>query len=120
MYSFLHAQYENDLREQNFVMKSLLESEKIVMRPLVQVEISLGSVKNRDELMRMMERMPQTDVVENNLVRQYIENNKLYSTGIGFIDSCIIASCVLNFHKLWTFDKALMKQAEKCKIIYSP
>ena len=108
------------LSHENSTMKSLLETEKIVMHPFVQVEISLGSLKNRNELMRMMDRMPHTDVVDNNLVKQYIENNKLYNTGIGFVDASIIASCVLNSHRLWTLDKALIKQAAKCKILYSP
>ena len=46
-------------------------------------------------------------------VRTLIEAHALYGKGIGLVDACLLASCLLTpGTKLWTRDKALGRVAE--------
>jgi predicted nucleic acid-binding protein len=99
-------------------LKHLLEADQVAMHAFVVGELSLGSLKNRDEILFMMDRMHQADVVASSVVRQYIEKNELFSTGLGWIDVHLLVSCALTSNLLFTYDKQLMKQAIKHKVAY--
>ena len=59
---------------------------------------------------------PQSIAYSNTDVLEFIENWKIYSSGIGLIDAHLLASTALQATILFTFDKPLIRVAKLCKI----
>jgi len=105
------------LRHRNPQMQNLLAQGKIVMHPFIVAEISLGSLHNRQERLREMEKLFSVRVAHLAEVRKMIEEHALYSRGIGLIDAHLLASCLLTPGVLlWTRDIPLQNAAQVLNI----
>jgi len=94
-------------------MENLLGKGQIAMHPFIVAEISLGSLRNRQQRLGEMEALLEVRVAQLNEVRHMIEAHSLYSRGIGLTDAHLIASCLLTpGTQLWTRDGALLKVAQ--------
>lgn len=93
-------------------LRKLLESDQVVMHPLLVAELALGSLHNRSQTLAMLDFLPQLAVVSLAEVRRMIEARGLFAKGIGLIDAHLLASCLLTPGvMLWTRDAALAKAA---------
>jgi predicted nucleic acid-binding protein len=81
-------------------------------------ELACGNIKNRKEIISLLQALPQSLVAENDEVLQLIEQKKLMGIGIGLIDVHLLASSLLTGLPLWTADKRLRTTASKFNIIY--
>lgn len=88
-------------------MLGLLDEERVVGHPLVTAEVALGSISRRAETLRMLDRLDQLPVVFVGELRWLIENERLFSRGLGFVDLSLLASCRLAGARLWTRDQRL-------------
>jgi len=105
------------LRHRNPQMQNLLAQGKIVMHPFIVAEISLGSLHNRQERLREMEKLFSVRVAHLAEVRKMIEEHALYSRKIGLIDAHLLASCLLTPGVLlWTRDIPLQSAAQVLNI----
>jgi hypothetical protein len=101
------------LRSRDSEMENLLGKGQIAMHPFIVAEISLGSLRNRQQRLGEMEALLEVRVAQLNEVRHMIEAHSLYSRGIGLTDAHLIASCLLTpGTQLWTRDGALLKVAQ--------
>jgi predicted nucleic acid-binding protein len=99
------------------VMFDLLENNVVMMHSFVFGEIALGSLKRRHELLADLATIPVAPVARDDEVFELIERNKLFGTGIGFVDAHLLASTLLgDEHLLWTRDRRLAAAAEKLGI----
>ena len=108
------------LRRTNSLLVELLLSGKVLGHSLVIGELACGFLKNRNEIIGLLESLPQAETVEHDEVLFFIEKNKLFGKGIGLIDIHLLASAVLEGVTLWTADKKLNDVAAKMKILYKP
>lgn len=93
-------------------MRSQLGRGNIAMHPFIVAELALGSLRNRDRTLGMLDRLPQVRVAQLSEVRQMIEAHSLYSKGIGLIDAHLVASTLISPPaRLWTRDKRLLAVA---------
>ena len=100
------------LRNGSAEMESCLRQGLIAMHPFIVAEISLGSLKNRRQVLADMEALLEVKVAQLSEVREMIEVRGLYSKGIGLTDAHMIASCLLTpGTQLWTRDAAMGKVA---------
>lgn len=89
-------------------MFDLLESGEVLLHPFVRVEIALGSLRDRREVLKMLDSMPTASVVSLGEVLALIENRRLYATGLGFTDAHLVASALIEDKTLiWTRDRRL-------------
>lgn len=95
------------LRQGNEQLKSLLNEEKVLCHPFVLGELACGSMKNREEILRLLESLPQARIAEHEEVLRFLDAEELYSRGLGWIDVHLLASTLLSNATLWTFDKKL-------------
>lgn len=99
--------------------RHLLDEAKVAMHPVIIGEMSLGSLRNRRQVLQEMNDLPQAVVAEDQEVRHLIEAHLLYGTGIGYSDAHLLASALLTpALKFWTKDKRLRAQAEKLGVLY--
>lgn len=109
------------LRSSNQTMITYLNEGLIVTHPFVLGELALGSLANRTSLLRSLDLLVQVEVAHDFEVRQLVEIEGLYSTGIGWVDAHLLASMRFNSSlQLWTNDKRLVKAASKIGLRLHP
>jgi predicted nucleic acid-binding protein len=105
-------------RKDNPSLTKLLVDGKVAVHPFIIGELACGNLKNRAEILHLLNELPQSTMAEHHEVLSFIEANKLYGTGIGWIDAHLIASALLTDLKLFTYDTAIGKAASKLGIEY--
>jgi hypothetical protein len=81
--------------------------------PFVVGEIACGRLRNRREILPLLQRLPQAPVVEHQDVLGFLESHRLMGTGLGWIDVHLLAAALLARAPLWTLDRALRRAATK-------
>jgi len=98
-------------------LKSLLISGKVACHPFVIGEIACGFLKNRDEIIGLLQALPQLPVIELDEYLFFIDNNSLTSRGIGFVDINLLASVKITGNLIWTHDKRLNEIAVEMNLV---
>jgi predicted nucleic acid-binding protein len=102
------------LRSRDPKLSALIEAQVIICHAFVIGEIALGSIRRRDVVLENLDELPRLDMADDAEVRFLIEQEKLFSRGIGYIDAHLIASARLEPGTLiWTRDKKFNAVAEK-------
>jgi predicted nucleic acid-binding protein len=96
------------LRRSNEELSGLLDRREVLSHPFVIGELALGHIRNRDQVVALLLRLPHATAARDNEVLTYIEANELAGTGIGYVDAHLLASVLLTPGSLlWTRDKRL-------------
>lgn len=78
----------------------------------------LGSLAQRNSIIRVLESLPQAPVATHQEVLELIERERLYGIGIGYVDAHFLASARLADATVWTRDTRLLAAAEKIDLAY--
>ncbi len=105
-------------REGNTHLEELLLDEYVVCHPFIIGELACGRLKNRKEIISLLQVLPQAQTAENDEILQFIENKQLMGIGIGIVDVHLLASALLTKVLLWTADKQLRAVATKLIVLY--
>ena len=106
------------LREGEKNLALLLEQGLITCHPFIIGEIACSGIKNRYEIINLLNDLPSTVVLDHSDIMDFIENRKIMNKGIGYIDVHLLGSALVSDTPLWTFDKALRKIAIQFPIGY--
>jgi hypothetical protein len=96
-------------RNGHAVLEKLLISNEVMIHPFIIGELACGSIKNRNEILGLLNELPSAVVADHQEVLKLIEDRKLYGKGIGLIDAHLIASALISKVRLLTMDKPLEK-----------
>jgi predicted nucleic acid-binding protein len=108
------------LRVANLALTGLIQRRRIVIHPYTIGEIALGSLAKRDEVLHQLAMLPTAPVADDLEILSFIERHALFGTGIGYVDSHLLASAKLvEAGKLWTRDKRLHAIAERMGIAFA-
>ena len=108
----------NHLRKGDIQLEELLFDGDVVCHPFVIGELACGNIKNRSEILALLQALPQTPTIDLAEYLYFIEQNHLSGIGIGFVDVHLLSSAKLSGIPLWTNDKRLKETALKLKIFY--
>lgn len=87
----------------------------------VLAEVALGSLKDRTATMRGLDRLERATEARHEEVMGLIERERLYGTGIGYVDAHLLASTLLTpGATLWTLDRRLGEAAERLGMAATP
>lgn len=106
------------LRKNDRHLQFLLYEGEVVCHSLVIGELVCGNLKNRQEIISLLQSLPMAPQIEFDEYLYVIERYKLYGKGIGFIDVHLLASAKLAQTLLWTLDKRLKSAAIELEINY--
>ena len=95
------------LRKGNPQLATLLNEGAVCCHRFVIGELACGTLRNRDELLGLLQALPEAQLAEHKEVLNFIVERKLAGRGLGWIDMHLLASALLENCKMWTFDKAL-------------
>lgn len=90
----------------------LLGTTQVVIHPFVIGEIACGNLRQRGEILGLLNRLPQAPVASQDEALYFLENYQLMGKGVGFIDVHLLASTrLMNAALIWTRDKQLQSMA---------
>jgi hypothetical protein len=96
------------LRKPDQKLQELLQNDEVAMHPLILMELALGSIANREEVISNLSLLPKAQVAELDELFRLIETRALYRKGIGVTDLHLIASALFEKSLLiWTRDRRL-------------
>ncbi len=100
------------LRKKDAKMERLLRLQQILMHPFIIGEIALGYLRNRDVILTSLRELPEITTASDDEVLGFIEAHSLVGTGIGYLDTHLLASLKLTSGvRFWTRDKKLAAAA---------
>ncbi len=99
----------------------LLERGRVLGHPWVTGEIALGSLAQREDVLRLLGRLPQAQVVTATELAAFIERHQLSGVDIGYVDVQLLAATRLTPDaRLWTRDKRLATAAAGLGLAVDP
>jgi len=76
------------------------------------------NLKNRIEILSLLQALPMAIQAEHEEVMQFIENDRFMRKGLGYIDMHLLVSTILTKAPLWTLDRKLKDISSKLGIEY--
>jgi len=105
------------LRSADPLLENALQEQRIACHPMVIGEIAMGSLANRPAILRALGKLAQAQVARHPEVLRLIEDARLFSLGMGFVDAHLLASALLTPEcRLWTRDRRLETAAARLGI----
>jgi predicted nucleic acid-binding protein len=106
-------------RDGNPQLTELLNNQEVLIHPFVLGELSLGLLKNRNQILELLSKLPQAPTAEHEEVMAAVARHKLFGVGIGWVDAHLVASSLIASAGLLTMDKSLQKAAQVSGVIPS-
>ena len=104
------------LRRGNNRLVALLIAGEVLCHPFVIGEVACGHLQNRDEVLNLLKALPEVRIAEHSEVLHFVNMDKLYGRGLGWVDLHLLASTSLTRCSLWTLDKRLQSVAAELKV----
>ena len=107
------------LRTGNNQLADLLTHSQVLAHPFVIGELACGYLRKREEILTLLNDLPQSPIASPAEALHFIEHNQLMGKGIGYIDVHLLAASALaESTLLWTADKQLKKVASGMKLVF--
>ncbi len=106
------------LKKGNRHLEKLLFDAEVVCHPFVISELACGHIKNRSEILALLQALPVVPTIDLDEYLYFIDQNSFYGSGIGFVDIHLLASARLLNILIWTADRRLRKVAVALKLLY--
>lgn len=104
------------LKKANPVFQSKLEDLDVYTHSAVILELALGNLKNRKEVLGYFEFLPKATEASVTEIMQMVNQFKLFGIGLGAIDVQILASAKLSQLAIFTRDQAMIRAMKVLKI----
>jgi predicted nucleic acid-binding protein len=91
----------------------LLQAGKALIHPWVIGELACGNLRNRADVLELLQGLPAAVVASDSEVLLLIERDRLMGRGIGYVDAHLLASAKLSHCQLWSQDRRLVALAQE-------
>ncbi len=88
-------------------LDALLIDGQVVCHPFIIGELACGNLRNRTEILSLLQDLPMASCADDDEVIQFIDEHRLMGKGLGYIDIHLLMSSLLTRIPLWTTDKRL-------------
>ena len=107
------------LRTEDTGLIALLSDSQVLVHPLVVGELACGNLRNRKEVLTLLNDLPEATVATHDEVLFFIDRYQLMGRGIGYVDAHLLTATALSEPvRLWTRDKRLMSVAAALNLAY--
>ena len=97
-------------------LEKLLMDAEVMCHPFVIGELASGNLKNRNEIISLLQSLPMAPTIEFDEFLVFVDRNHLMGKGVGFVDVHLLASAKLAGVPLWTADKKLKSSADQLEL----
>jgi len=108
------------LREGDSDLEQPLNNGEVMCHPYIVDELACGNMKNRHEVLSLLQLLPPATLARHEEILQFIEMNHLMGKGLGYIDVHLAVSAVLSGVPILSYDKKLNEVSEELGIRYDP
>jgi hypothetical protein len=102
------------LRRGDDGLESLLQDGRVVTHPMVIGELACGALSARRTTLAFLRALPSTAMKDAEHVLAFIEKQRLFGRGLGWVDMNLLASAWESKHPFWTRDRSLM---DSCRVL---
>jgi len=95
------------LRSGTIGLDALLNDGQVICHPFIIGELACGYLKNRTEILALLQELPTAIRADDKELINFIENHMLMGKGLGYIDIHLLMSAMLTKVPLWTIDRRL-------------
>jgi predicted nucleic acid-binding protein len=107
------------LRSNDPALVSALEAGAVFTHPFVVGELACGNLRNRREVIALLQDLPGAPVASDAEALAFIEARSLMGRGIGYVDVHLLASAALaGDARLWTRDLRLAGVATDLQLAF--
>jgi len=107
------AVWVDHLRTGDRTLEHLLDEGQVLVHGFIIGELALGVLRQRVATLEALHELPQAETATDREVLQFIERDRLFGLGIGYIDAHLLASTRLTPDaQLWTRDRRLLDAAK--------
>lgn len=100
------------LRGRDAALVTVLERFQVMQHPMVIGELALGTLRDRQTVLRSLARLPSVQLATHPEVMHFVEGHQLYGLGLGLVDAHLLVSVRLTpGARLWTRDRRLERVA---------
>jgi predicted nucleic acid-binding protein len=94
-------------------LAALLQEGTVLIHPWVIGELACGNLRNRGEVLELLQGLPAALVASDQEVLLLIKRDQLMGQEIGYVDAHLLASAKLSHGRLWTQDRRLAALAQE-------
>jgi predicted nucleic acid-binding protein len=106
------------LRQSSRQLEKLLMNAEVMCHPFIIGELACGNLKNRNEIISLLQSLPMAPTVEFDEFLFFIDRNHMMGQSVGFVDVHLLASAQLAGVLLWTADKKLKSPADQLELTF--
>lgn len=107
------------LHQSDHALVDMLGRSAVVQHPMVVGELALGSLRDRDLVLGLLQNLPSTPMATYEEVLYFVFREHLYGQGLSLVDAHLLASVILAPGTLlWTKDKRLLAAARRLGVAY--
>lgn len=99
-------------------LSSLLDEGMVCCHPFVIGELACGNLKNRMEILSLLQVLPSAEIVDPEEILTFIDSHRLMGRGLAYVDIHLLGSAMLSSVKLWTADRRLSETAATLGVCY--
>jgi len=104
------------LRRRDSELEALLSEGSVSVHPFVLGELACGNIRNRTEILGLLDELPSAPVIGVDEFRLLVENHRLWGKGVGYVDVHLLASAAVSSDVLLTRDRRLLLVARELKL----
>ena len=105
------------LRIGNEELRRLLQENEVLMHPFIAGELACGSLTRREEILQLLQALPQAHVAGHGEVLALVDKKRLWGRGAGWVDMHLLAAALLSRARLWTLDRPLSRLARVLQVL---
>ena len=92
-------------------LRDRLSEGQVLTHPFVVGELACGSLKNRATILSYLRSLAGAKMALDSEVHRLVDDRRLWSRGLGWMDMHLLASALLTHCGLWTLDQWLAEAA---------
>lgn len=105
------------LRSGDALLAGLLDEGQVLSHPFIIGELALGNLRQRESILADLLELPQAFAAGDDEVMHFIDRERLFGFGIGYLDAHLLAATRLTQGAaLWTRDRRLSAAAERLSL----
>ena len=107
------------LRSHDQNLSTLLDRGLVLTHPFVVGELAVGNLRQRAMVLDNLRRLPKARLATDREVLDFIERNRLWGRGVGYLDvHLLVATKLSEFASFWTADNRLATVAAGLKLAH--
>jgi predicted nucleic acid-binding protein len=99
-------------------LAAVLRDARVVTHPWIIGELACGGIRNRREILSLLQSLPAVRPVDDAEALAFIESHGLMGIGLGYTDVHLLAASALERVPLWTRDKAVKMAARRLNLAF--